>query len=82
LSELSPEQASDHNSSIRQAQEAARELEEVRQRLEEQKKENEERLKKEMEGWSKNILTNFIRTLLRFNFLLHKLYVVVWNISS
>lgn len=50
LSELSPDQASDHQSSIRQAQEAARELEEVRQKLEEQKQENEDRLKREMEG--------------------------------
>ena len=50
LSDLSPEQASDHNSSIRQAQDAARELEEVREKLEEQKHENEARLKKEMEG--------------------------------
>eukprot|EP00111_Clytia_hemisphaerica_P004694 TCONS_00013482-protein len=51
LSDLSPEQATDHNSSIRQAQDAARELEEVREKLEEQKHENEARLKKEMEAF-------------------------------
>ena len=51
MNELSPDQASEHQASVAQAQQAARELEEVRQKLEEQHKANEEKLKKELEGF-------------------------------
>lgn len=51
LNELSPELASDNNSSVSQAQQAAKELAKVREKLDEQKKENEEKLKKEMEDF-------------------------------
>ena len=50
MSELSPDQASDHQKSVLQAQEAARELSKLREKLESDKKEQDEKLKREMEG--------------------------------
>ena len=53
MKELSTDEANDHQSSIKQAQEAARELQEVREKLEQKKKDDELRMKQEAEG--KNI---------------------------
>lgn len=50
MSELSADQASEHQSSIKQAQEAARELQDIREKLEQKKRDDEERLKREAEG--------------------------------